>query len=442
MRYLALLSVLALTLAACGGGSTSVAGAGTGTLRVMVTDDPFPFPAELVASATVKIIRVEARNADLEGWQVLYDGEAIPEPDPEPDPEPEPPAEPPAEPADPEPEPEPLGPVELDLKELAGGVSTLLVEIEVPTGTYDEVRLIVDAGTVVLTEGAHVDSAGDYPDTHTFTTEAGNLRFPSGAQTGIKVKIDNDIVVESQLTSDLMLEFDLANNFVFNGTPERDPGVKRINFTPVVRATNTTVNGTITLAVKSDEELDDDPSNDLPIPFPTVVVSSVTIDETTSAEVETVLTTLTGAEDGTITFSAPAGTVNLDVLARGYDPAALDGIPVTAANVYDAGTVALDQAEFWLEGQVFEDVPDPETDSVFEGATVELWTADPADDGATQLETTTTNASGLYVFTGFTPGTYFVRALATGYETAGQADVEVEAYVIPEAVDFLLAPTP
>ena len=43
----------------------------------------------------------------------------------------------------------------------------------------------------------------------------GNMRFPSAAQSGIKVKIENDIVVSTQLSAGLTLHFDLATNFVF-----------------------------------------------------------------------------------------------------------------------------------------------------------------------------------------------------------------------------------
>src|SRR5688572_27412915 len=175
MRLPALaLGIGALALAACGGGG-GIGGTGGGgfggaggptasTLRILVTDAPFNF--DYVESASVVINEVSVHEKTSDSWTTVFTGSQ-----------------------------------EIDLVPLTNGVSELLVAAEIEPGTYDKVRLIVDAGTVVLTEDAVVDG-----DSHVFDTESGNLKFPSGAQTGIKVDIDNEIVVVTSLSSDLLLD--------------------------------------------------------------------------------------------------------------------------------------------------------------------------------------------------------------------------------------------
>ena len=163
------IAILSLTLSCSGGGgggSTSGDSGSTkdpdstGMLRVNVTDAPFPF--KYVDSASIVIQQVWVRHADGSGFEEQLLKE----------------------------------PKEIDLVPLTGGVSEALVEAEIPVGTYDQVRLIVDAGSVVLTDDAFVS------DEHTFSTELGNMKTPSGAQSGIKVNIDPYIEVVTELSEE------------------------------------------------------------------------------------------------------------------------------------------------------------------------------------------------------------------------------------------------
>ena len=99
-------------LAACGGGSSSSATSDGPNFKLYVTDAPFP--GDLVESATVVIREVRVRDTEG-GWQVVFSGSE-----------------------------------EIDLVPLTGGVVSLLTEIDLEPGSYDDMRLIVDAGTVVL----------------------------------------------------------------------------------------------------------------------------------------------------------------------------------------------------------------------------------------------------------------------------------------------------
>ncbi len=79
-------------------------------------------------------------------------------------------------------------PFTVDLLTLQDGVSAALGAAELPPGTYDQLRLIVSEAAVV------VDG-----ETHTLT-------IPSGAQTGIKLNLDQELGAGEDY--ELMLDFD------------------------------------------------------------------------------------------------------------------------------------------------------------------------------------------------------------------------------------------
>jgi hypothetical protein len=170
---------------------------GKGRLVIKVTDAPFPF--DMVESATVTITKVEIRRV----------GDGIPDGNPfmtvcE-------------------------DTVVFDLLELRNGVVEELVDLEVPEGSYDLVRLYVEDA------GLKVRDGGDF-----------KVKVPSGQQTGIKIFINPYLEVEGGLTSELLLDFDLSKSFVVQGNPFTPAGIKGFIFTPVIRAVNNTMAGRIT----------------------------------------------------------------------------------------------------------------------------------------------------------------------------------------------------
>src|SRR5438094_4646160 len=111
IRLFAAFVIATVALAACSDSS----GTGTGLLTVRLTDTPFPFSD--VASVDVFIVRVDARKAeptdaeaedesDHDGWTTVATPGAS-----------------------------------IDLVKLAGGVTTNLGQITLPTGTYNGFRL-------------------------------------------------------------------------------------------------------------------------------------------------------------------------------------------------------------------------------------------------------------------------------------------------------------
>jgi hypothetical protein len=112
-------------------------------------------------------------------------------------------------------------PATYDLMDLRNGVTATLAEMDIPEGTYSQVRLYVDSAIVVL-----VDST-KFP-----------LKVPGGASSGLKIFIKPDIIVEEGITSELLLDFDMSKSFVAKGKIDGPKGITGFNLKPVVRAVN------------------------------------------------------------------------------------------------------------------------------------------------------------------------------------------------------------
>ena len=130
----------------------------SGRLIINVTDDPFPI--DFIEEASVVITRVEVRKVgEDEGYPFLTLFEDT---------------------------------IEFNLLDLRNGVMAELLDMEVPAGEYDLVRLYVDHATIAIKEG-----------------ETYEMKVPSGAQTGIKIFIDPALRVKGGLTAELLLDFNL-----------------------------------------------------------------------------------------------------------------------------------------------------------------------------------------------------------------------------------------
>jgi hypothetical protein len=177
-----------------------------GTLRISVTDDPFPI--EFIEEANVTITKIEIRTMDNSNgypFMTLLEETRT-----------------------------------LNLLDLQNGVVTELVELEVPAGSYDLIRLYVEEASLV------VDNDG--------TLETYEVKVPSGAQTGIKIFIEPPIIVDGGLTADLLLDFSLEKSFVLKGNMHTPAGIKGFNFKPVIRAVNNATAGTVQGMVNDPEE--------------------------------------------------------------------------------------------------------------------------------------------------------------------------------------------
>jgi hypothetical protein len=168
---------------------------GPGRLVLKVTDDPFKI--DYVESATVTITRIELRNADVADSNpfIVLSEDTI----------------------------------TLDLLQLRNGAVQELLNMDIPEGTYDLVRLYVENAGLKLKD--HADNF--------------NVKVPSGQQTGIKVFIAPAIRVSGGLTTELLLDFDLSRSFVLRGNLDHAAHVNGFIFKPCIRAVNNSTAGTI-----------------------------------------------------------------------------------------------------------------------------------------------------------------------------------------------------
>jgi hypothetical protein len=161
-----------------------------GTLQIMLTDEPI----DLIDSALVTISRVYLVPADTTGSFVdlLADGEE---------------------------------PRTYDLLTLQDGVEALLANTPVPADSFAQLRLVVDEATVSLAEGYMFRDG----------TTSQTLHVPSGQQSGIKVHLDEPIVIEEDAILIVVVDFDVNDNFVIQGNPDHPDGINGILFTPVLK---------------------------------------------------------------------------------------------------------------------------------------------------------------------------------------------------------------
>jgi hypothetical protein len=189
-----------------------------------------------------------------------------------------------------------------DLLELQNGVTAELGEVDIPAGDYRELRLVVTNAYVGLAPGFEFEDG---------STER-SLKVPSGAQSGIKVKLssaDADSMVPFvSITDDavLVVDFDVSQNFKIQGNPNTPAGLKGVLFTPVLRAVVRDVAGSISGTVTSSAE--GNPG-----------IAGLTVQATMDVNGDQVVATAVTDENGdyTISFLAP-GTY--EVVVQGFTP--------------------------------------------------------------------------------------------------------------------------
>lgn len=279
LRHLRLpLTLLALTLTACGGGGSSAI-TPTGFLELTATDAPLD--PELVESAevTVELVRIHHTDEDdvESGWIEIFNGP----------------------------------PRTLQLSDLRNGITTLITQAELPTGAYRQVRLHLSGGELVLTNG------------DVFTTEDGSLDMPSSMNSsGLKVKFDTDVIIEEGKTNQVLLDFDLTKTF--KPVPGNDPlNADHFKLHPVLRAVVMEGTGEVNVSV-----IQDDGAGTL------VAIENAVVYVLEPGEVdldEAIASSITDATGTAVILAILPGSY--DVRAeKGLDAAQVDGVVVTAGS--------------------------------------------------------------------------------------------------------------
>ena len=164
------LSALMLSLYGCGGGSGASAGRGgvmDGELTIKITDAP----VDSAAAVWVQFSGVTVKPKDGSAFDIIFDT-----------------------------------PLDINLLSLQAGKTEVLLEnVRVPAGTYNWIRLHVNA-----VRDSVMDSYIELND-----GSQHELNIPSGAQTGLQ--IINDIDVGSNADVNLLIDFDLRQSIVVLG---------------------------------------------------------------------------------------------------------------------------------------------------------------------------------------------------------------------------------
>lgn len=255
-----------LMMVSCENNNDSPATEGKGTVVVKIGDSPFP--ASLVDKVMVTVDKIEIHAVDsvhmsesTSGFLLLSDKVQ-----------------------------------EFDLLKLRNGLTTDLVEIEVGVGAYDMLRMHVVSSKVILKDGTEF-----------------NLKIPSGSTSGLKIKLEPELVVESGVVNEILVDFDLSKSFVCQGNHKIPNGIKGFIFKPVLRAMWESHSGSIEGTVGEDESTPLAEANVAVIKADTVFSSALTDDQGHYKLI-----------------GLPAGSYTLSCYKDGHDSISVDPVVVKA----------------------------------------------------------------------------------------------------------------
>ncbi|TYA60178.1 DUF4382 domain-containing protein [Formosa maritima] len=185
-----------------------------------------------------------------------------------------------------------------DLLELTGGLSVLLVnEFEVPSGTLNQIRLVLGEDNTIVIDG-----------------ETFPLNTPSAQQSGLKININEQLF--PGYTYDILLDFNVDQSIVIAGNSGN------INLKPVITASTQYTSGSIQGAVT---------------PFDFQIMASVEVGgELISAYTDdSGVFLIHGVSEGTYSV-----TITPDPTS-GYGPTTVDNIQVVNGQTTDIGLIEL-----------------------------------------------------------------------------------------------------
>lgn len=334
-----------------------------GHLVIKLTDAPFPF--DMIEAATVNIVKVEIRKV-CECDEDEYPYIELPLPD------------------------DSNG---FNLLELRNGVTADLVEMGIEPGNYDLIRLYVDEAELKVKEG------GEY-----------KVKVPSGQQTGIKIFMEPALKVVSELTTEVVLDFNLEKSFVLKGNANTPAGIKGFNFKPVVKAVNNTIEGTL-----AGEAFDAE--TDALLPGVSVWIEQ---EETEIASAST---------DELGYYAIPgltAGFYDVFAASDGFYNDTVEGVEIVEGNL-TVQDIILTPITGMLEGVV----KDVDADTLLPGATVWIELEE------TEIASALTDEEGYYTLPGIRVGIYDVIASMENFVNDTVEGVEIVDGNL--TVDFALA---
>ena len=104
-------------------------------------------------------------------------------------------------------------PTTVSLLELQNAALDLVKDAEIPTGTYNQLRIVVSGGYIELQDGTIFASSPDYEGLPTGATVTGQLQMPSLGQSGIKVTLPGTALDVTGPQKIVLLDFDVSQSF-------------------------------------------------------------------------------------------------------------------------------------------------------------------------------------------------------------------------------------
>jgi hypothetical protein len=185
-----------------------------------------------------------------------------------------------------------------DLLKLQDGVTAELGFADMDPGRYHQLRMIVSRVTLTLADDYEFNDGSSSRD----------IAVPSGAESGIKIKLTaadgkNGPGVDIRPGETvLVVDFDVSQNFVMQGSADTSAGIEGFLFTPLLRAAVKDVAGSIAGSVEAPSGVDTEGMQ-----------VTATLE---GAEEGTVSATATVKDDGTFKlFFLPPGTYAVTVAA-------------------------------------------------------------------------------------------------------------------------------
>lgn len=162
-----------------------------------------------------------------------------------------------------------------DLLDLQNEVATLVQGMDIPAGSYSQLRLVLSGAYIAVetTEGTRVyASSPDYPGLPAGTHVDGTLRMPSMGTSGLKIQLPGGQLDIGDGEKIVMIDFDAANSF---GHQAGKSGQWVMH--PVVKATDVTFGGNLLaqLQLGSDVTLPQVDSQDVTLGDFTAVLTPV-----------------------------------------------------------------------------------------------------------------------------------------------------------------------
>lgn len=103
-----------------------------------------------------------------------------------------------------------------DLLTLAGTTADLVTDVQVPSGTYNQLRFVISGACIAVENesgGSDIYTTDGYDSTPCGGPATGVLQAPSYAQSGLKVILDGGALTLDGPEKVLLVDFDVAQSF-------------------------------------------------------------------------------------------------------------------------------------------------------------------------------------------------------------------------------------